>query len=109
MNKYQEALEKIVDYEIDLRDWYNFVTVHIKDNNGTVTIGDIIDGNLSDEWLNLVTLVERATPKKPKPFVNGGFQCPSCESLSIQGCDGWGCEVSLNFCNDCGQALDWKD
>lgn len=60
MNKYEDALVKIEEYEIDLKEWLEFVTNHIKDNNGTITIGDILDGNLSDELILMTEAIEKA-------------------------------------------------
>jgi|14_taG_2_1085336.scaffolds.fasta_scaffold52680_2 rRNA maturation endonuclease Nob1 len=44
-------------------------------------------------------LVERATPKKPHINKNGfGGKCSKCNKMVLH-----------NFCENCGQALDWSD
>lgn len=102
MNKYEEALAKIEEFEIDLREWLAFVNQFIKDNNGTITIGDILDGNLSDEWLSLVTLTNRATQMQPIHQFIDYYICPICHS-SVTGEN----DEKYNFCPSCGQAIKW--
>ena len=53
-------------------------------------------------------LVERDTPMKPLKYAYGGYQCQTCGGLSVQSHDYYGSEINLNFCNDCGQRLDWS-
>lgn len=78
MNKYQEALNNCVNRWAPAADW-----------------------NL------LKTLVDRATPKKPKNWKaerrpNGKveFNCPVCNRLYNE---------RVNFCASCGQRLDWSE
>ena len=78
MNKYQQALNNCVNRWAPAADW-----------------------NL------LKSLVEKATPKKPKNWkaerrVNGKveFNCPVCNRLYTE---------RVNFCSSCGQAIDWGE
>ena len=84
MNKYQDSLDNFVKA---LSNFTNFKSIH--------------------DWKSdLQELVDRATPKKPqkwtvgKLLLNRGFEfnCPVCNSVHHD---------MLNFCPDCGQALDW--
>ena len=47
-------------------------------------------------------LVERATPKKIIRYCIG-FTCPICGKLIIE------FKANVNYCEDCGQKLDWTD
>ena len=50
----------------------------------------------------LKQLVDKETPKKLKPFPNSFYikTCPNC-SLAL--------ETKRNYCDNCGQKLDWGD
>ena len=54
----------------------------------------------------LEELVEKATPKKPLEVCEYDFdvylfgKCPVC---------GEGCNNGMNYCDRCGQALDWSE
>ena len=64
-----------------------------------------------------VSAIDRATPKKVIPFVKicpccgkgktvpGVYVCGTCGSDAIYSDD----LAELNFCEDCGQALDWSE
>lgn len=75
MNKYQEALNNCVNRWAPTADW-----------------------NL------LKSLVEKATPKKPKNWTvryrGIEFNCPVCNRLYTE---------RVNFCSSCGQAIDWGE
>ena len=45
---------------------------------------------------------EKETPKKVKPFPNSFYikTCPNCGSTL---------EIVRNYCDECGQRLDWSD
>lgn len=82
MNKYQEALRKLRKIEQTENTW---------DINCDV----------------LQEIVDKATPKKPKNWkaerrLNGAveFNCPVCNRLYTE---------CVNFCESCGQALDWRE
>lgn len=72
---------------------------------------------LGDALAVAVSAIDRATPKKVKPYeeifpccgkretVNGHYVCGTCGSDSIY----YDCFDKLKFCEDCGQALDWSE
>lgn len=62
-----------------------------------------------EAWEFIRTLVAKAEPMNPIKYLYGGFQCPTCKGLSVQTYNGDLSERNLNFCDDCGQALDWSD
>jgi predicted SprT family Zn-dependent metalloprotease len=65
---------------------------------------------LLEEAINeLEKLQERETPMKPLRYDYGGYQCPSCKGLYVQARESDGSEVNLDYCNDCGQRLDWSE
>lgn len=59
----------------------------VKETNGTAI-----------EMLLLLELVERATPKKVIDKI-----CPICGQYLIE------YEAKVDYCDDCGQALDWSE
>ena len=80
MNKYQEALNKIKN--MGDKDLYN--ERHL-------------------EWCDILQeLVDKATPKKIKLFPNSFYIkiCPNCGSTL---------ETRRNYCDECGQKLDWGE
>ena len=91
MNKYQEAFENIKN---ECAKYHNF---------------DIID-----DFITLEELVKKATPKKVKKQghsydVNDEYIatigiCPSCKKwIAVEPADNY------NYCQYCGQKLDWGD
>lgn len=87
MNKYQEALENVIDTFVDLSD-LEFVPY--------VTNEDI-------EALR--ELVDKAIPKKPIEEINSyddidfrEHYCPNCKR-----------EVDETHCTACGQKIDWSE
>lgn len=53
--------------------------------------------------------LKRNEPMKPIKYEFGGFQCPACGGLHCQSYNSDLSERNLNFCDDCGKALDWSD
>ncbi len=92
MNKYQEALDRIMN------DDYDFPNDYYGEDRATAMERD-------EETLQ--KLIERATPKKPLHevmlFCDEYIEtrlCPNCnENLPFK----------CNYCMDCGQSLDWGD
>ena len=60
-------------------------------------------------YLILKEALKRNEPMKPIKYEFGGFQCPACGGLHCQSYDSDLSERNLNFCDDCGQKLDWSD
>lgn len=57
----------------------------------------------------LEELAERDTPKKviyEEPDIP---KCPNCNSPNCTIYNGHSDDIELNFCDDCGQRLDWSD
>ncbi|WP_270324919.1 hypothetical protein [[Eubacterium] hominis] len=99
MNKYQEALDFLFDkaakeYEID-------------EESCEV---NILDCTSHDKYLKpclkLQELVDKATPKKIEIW-NGQYSCPNCKTLFFPNTTSIG--LPKNFCDKCGQPLDWSD
>jgi len=90
MNKYQEALNKIIN--MGDKDLYN--EHHL-------------------EWADtLQELVDKATPKKPKRDRLYYNCCDGeCDKTFIYYCSvcNVGSVEDMKYCPDCGQALDWSD
>lgn len=99
MNKYQEALNKIV-----------------KSCCPDCSMNGCKDCSIekicnTKQWVDtLQELVDKATPKKPKPVEMFGHtimrRCPVCNTRPLL-------DHSLyykqKYCDNCGQALDWSD
>ena len=84
MNKYETALSSIT------------FTMHLR-------VKPKYLGRCEDENLDILEeLVEKSIPKKPKliEYCDGFFKCPKCNGL-IRFCQ--------NYCDCCGQALDWSE
>ena len=86
MNKYQEAFEYIKNYcELD---------------------DDCIRWPLYQRSIkSLKELVDKATSKKPKRFIDkfyiSPYKCPVCKTIPHT--------YTQKYCDECGQALDWSD
>lgn len=56
--------------------------------------------------------VQKQIPKKPlkiKGEYKNKFICPACKSEEVMtGCDPF-LDYGLNWCNNCGQAIDWSE
>ena len=66
------------------------------------------EGNMDIDLTLIKELVERATPKKPyNPPTQGfiDFDCPRCYKYICTNER----KRSINFCPNCGQALDWSE
>ena len=88
-NKYEEALNYFLDRE--------------EGENVTITC----------DWLDyaeeLKELVDKATPKKPTKLEKGKYSCDSCAmtfKLTTLVKDMF---VNNQYCDVCGQKLDWSD
>ena len=88
MNKYQEALEFLCD-------------------NSKLTQFNIGQSQWASETLQ--ELVDKATPKTPLIENMSYICCPNCLSDEIEYYDYHHNEVKLNYCNRCGQAIDWSE
>ena len=92
MNKYQEAINKII-YVIEGD--FSIAGIFFEHNDKTYDAIDI-----------LKELADKTTPKKVKH--NEDFDlygCPSCDF-----CDQiWGTFKKSNCCPNCGQKIDWGD
>ena len=90
MNKYQEALDNMIYYSQDTTD-------------------------LTEEecFRLLQELVDRATPKKVKVVPGDRLRfdglCPNCNRPLFDGSDMFFKEKRYQFCDYCGQALDWSE
>ena len=90
MNKYKEALNSIR------------FTMHYR-------VKPMKLGRCEDQNLHILEeLVEKATPKKPTEADASeensycAWLCPTCGRTHIN-------NYPLNYCNDCGQKIDWSD
>lgn len=94
MNKYQEALNRILDDDYDFpHDFYGEDKVTTKER----------DADIMQE------LVDRATPKRP--VTKGGytdFKCPVC-GRRVRSGKGSSSRQKDNVCQRCFQVLDWSD
>ncbi len=90
MNKYQEALDKMIYYNQDLAE-------------------------LTEEecFKLLQELVDRATPRKvevvPSDILYFDGVCPNCNKPLFDGTDMFFKEKRYKFCAYCGQAIDWSE
>lgn len=98
MNKYQDALNRLVD------DDYNFPNDYYEEDKAVAKERDID---------TLQELVDKATPQKPPLWGDGYdtdgqlvydmYDCPSCDKsykLDYQ---------KTKRCDNCGQVYDWED
>lgn len=91
--EYKKALENIGMLDLD------------KESNGYDNPKYLKDFYFG-EYCILQELVEKATPKKPLEVCEYDFdvylfgKCPVC---------GEGCNNGMNYCDTCGQALDWSE
>lgn len=53
-----DAFERILDFKIDLKEWYESLARFDANFNGEVAIGDILDGNLFDEMMIVTGALE---------------------------------------------------
>jgi hypothetical protein len=63
-------------------------------------------GGTSDYYDLAINAMEKQIPKKP--FINDYSLtcCPNCHGIEVLA----GCEsIQLNYCNQCGQKLDWEN
>lgn len=94
MNKYQEALNRILDDDYDFpHDFYGEDKATTKER----------DADIMQE------LVDRATPKRP--VTKGGytdFKCPVC-GRRVRSGKGSSSRQKDNVCQRCFQVLDWSD
>ena len=93
MNKYQEALNHIVNCD--------------RDDGGL--------SNLSDAYRNDISalreLVDKATPKKPIEYEDKYYGCPNCGNTLLFKWIKYNIELEdknngLPYCLNCGQAID---
>ena len=104
MNKYQEALNKIVKSSCP----------NCIDNNGCSSCDIQKNCNCqAKSWVDtLQELVNKETPKNP---IIQGCQvtihyCPNCKKELIVTNDGIVIyKTKTNYCDECGQKLDWSD
>lgn len=93
MNKYQEALDRLVKHSCPQRTSCNECDMKGYCNR------------IAKDWIDVLQeLVDKATPKKP--IYNeeiDEYRCKQCGHLVIEG---W---RAKNYCSNCGQALDWSD
>lgn len=54
----------------------------------------------SEDIKALRELCDKATPKKPLLSINGLYGCKRCKHIV---------ESVQNYCEHCGQAIDWSD
>ena len=83
MNKYEEALNGITDYIVE-----------------KLRQDDLSINHFMLDIDNIEELVKRATPKKPIGVEYEIGLCPVCNER---------CCVYENYCDECGQALDWSE
>ena len=100
MNKYQEAYETIENIEIYEYAGARFPTFEMKtDYKSDLDV--------------LKELIDRATPKKVKVVPSDRLRfdglCPNCDRPLFDGSDMFFKEKRYQFCDYCGQALDWSD
>lgn len=99
MNKYQEALDFFVKFACEEKCEDCDINNHCD-----------FQANIDKHYKNFRQLVDRATSKKVKydksPHGNGYmYSCPVCGRMF-----GVNCKPSyMNFCDDCGQAIDWSE
>ncbi len=90
MNKYQEALDRLVKHSCPQRTSCNECDMKGYCNR------------IAKDWIDVLQeLVGKATPKKPKK--DG---CPFCGMPNIRS-EEW--DNEFDYCPNCGQALDWDD
>ncbi len=99
MNKYQEAYETIESIEIYEYAGARFPTFEMKtDYKGDLDV--------------LKELIDRATPKKVKVVPSDRLRfdglCPNCDRPLFDGSDMFFKEKRYQFCDYCGQKLDWS-
>lgn len=90
MNKYQEAFDRIMNED------YYFPNDYYGEDLATAMERD-------EETLQ--ELIDRATSMRVTDIHVDEFYCPNCGSEITHDYD---CELP-NFCEDCGQALDWNE
>ena len=95
MNKYQEALDRLVKHSCPQRTSCNECDMKGYCNR------------IAKDWIDVLPeLVDKATPKKPKgiSITHDGRvgNCPNCNKLVRE------CDYKADIC-ECGQALDWSD
>ena len=95
MNKYQEALN-------ELKSW---------STTSSIPIG--ADKHFVYEQVHIIQeLIDRATPKKVKVVPGDRLRfdglCPNCNRPLFDGSDMFFKEKRYQFCDYCGQALDWS-
>lgn len=117
--KYEEALEKI---DFLLGGYQMLIDENI--GNGAVVGHDVrgtwkADTSCIDAYKDLINACETAKqalekqiPKKPlkiKGEYKDEFICPACKSEKVMTeCDPF-LDYGLNYCNNCGQKLDWSE
>ena len=57
--------------------------------------------------MTLKEAVEKQIPQRPLDFGDKAYLCPNCRRNNFY--DGTETLNKTNFCNYCGQALDWSD
>jgi len=57
--------------------------------------------------MTLKEAVEKQIPQRPLDFGDKAYLCPNCRRNNFY--DGTETLNKANFCNYCGQALDWSD
>ena len=70
----------------------------------------VLKYNIPQHILEPLRLLDkRDTPMKPLKYEYGGYQCPNCKWLDVQLYNSDGSEKYLNYCDSCGQRLDWSE
>lgn len=96
MNKYQESLDFIVKNSCPQK------TTCMECN-----INNVCNSLAKEHIDRLQELVDKATPKKPRPlFLQMAFmpyKCPICEELVNDK------KYKYKYCPNCGQKLDWSE
>lgn len=104
MNKYKEAFYRLTD-------WFHAY----RDSNGVRVVERHITTEYEEAKETIKELIEKATPKKVIKKYTGYIKnsddikfniyfhyCPNCNVVFA------GCDLGCTYCQDCGQALDWK-
>ena len=92
MNKYEEAIES-------LKRITEVPSVFINDvvKGLVVTFYSLVH----EIYPRYLELEKRATPMKPSEEMTGGLMCDKCFNQIVT--------KDMNFCSNCGQAIDWSE
>ena len=94
MNKYQEALDFLCDFDWEENDCGEYYSLDKETLNANKSV--------------LQELIDKATPKEPdlNDFI---VLCPDCGAILCDAFEAYGEDGSneIHYCRCCGQALDW--